>query len=197
MVLEWEEVDGDARPWLAIRVVATSRRFLEVDRPWDGDELKEFRSSALELEGRRWPDERARLRRAVEAARGVSDRHFALQELIQRAYRLRDAHPEAMGDAIEACREQISLSKEVGQAMESSYGSSPCIMASNSSPSSWRSRSDSPRRSRSLKKHSGRPGTGTGRTALSASGGDRSAADRCAGAGRRTSESPRPVKMDW
>lgn len=125
MVLEWEEVDGDARPWLAIRVVATSRRFLEVDRPWDGDELKELRSSALELEGRRWPDERARLRRAVEAASGVSDRHFALQELIQRAYRLRDAHPEALGDAIEACREQISLSKEVGQAMESSYGSKP------------------------------------------------------------------------
>jgi hypothetical protein len=125
LVLESDVEQEPTGRWVSIRVVATNRRLVFVDRPWDGPELKEFKAAALEAEGTRWPEVRRKLRRDVTSAATPVDRHFALQVLAQAAYRLRDVHPDALEDAEAACREQIMLADVVGPALRQEFGSKP------------------------------------------------------------------------
>lgn len=125
MVLEAEVERGANNRWVSMRVAATRGSFVFVERPWDGPELKEFKAAAHKVESTRWPDERQRLRREVNVARGPVERHFALQNLAQAAYRLREVHAEALEDAEAACREQILLADVAGPALRQEFGSKP------------------------------------------------------------------------
>lgn len=125
LVLESAVEQGQGNRWVSMRVAATAGRFVFVDRPWDGPELKAFKAAALEAEGTRWPNARRELRRDVTSAANPVDRHFALQVLAQAAYRLRAVHPDALEDAEAACREQILLADVVGPALRQEFGSKP------------------------------------------------------------------------
>ncbi|HEY7035259.1 MAG TPA: hypothetical protein VH482_28225 [Thermomicrobiales bacterium] len=49
------------------------------------------------------------------------DRHFALQEEIQAAYRRRDRDPKALAAAIAACKRQIALAPATADAMRTAW----------------------------------------------------------------------------
>lgn len=72
-------------------------------------------------ERNRWPDLRKQIRDRVAGATNPTDKHFALQVLIQEAYALRESHPEALEDAIQACHDQIALAPTVARAMKVEY----------------------------------------------------------------------------
>lgn len=102
--------------------VLASPRIECVDVPAaDDDEYREFRAARLRARGDAWPQRRTELRREIDAADDIEDRHFSIQVLIQEAYRLRDAHREALDDAVAACREQIDLAPRVASMMRQRY----------------------------------------------------------------------------
>lgn len=51
----------------------------------------------------------------------VLDRHFTLSEKMAIYYRERETNPEAMGKAIQACREQIAMASEAAKAFLKEY----------------------------------------------------------------------------
>jgi hypothetical protein len=94
--------------------------------PERGDaDYDDFAASRLHAKAERWPKRRMSLRRAIDRADDLAGRHFAVGELISAAYRLRDAHPEALADAIAACREQIDLAPRVAPLLRQRWGDLP------------------------------------------------------------------------
>jgi hypothetical protein len=86
------------------------------------DDYAEFTAARLKVKAEAWPRRRTELRREIDAASDAEDRHFLIDVLVREAYRLRDAHPEALDDATAACREQIELAPRVATVMRQRYG---------------------------------------------------------------------------
>lgn len=115
----WTGDDGETRRGLT---VLASPRIECVNVPAQEDaEYAEFIAARLRARADAWPHRRRALRREIERADDLEDRHFAIQTLIQEAYRLRDAHPEALDDAVVGCREQIDLAPQVAALMRQRY----------------------------------------------------------------------------
>jgi hypothetical protein len=125
LIISERSYRDDAGEWTAqrggITVLAGPRlECVEVPEP-GGQDHAAFTAARLETKADAWPGRRTELRREIEAASDVEDRHFAIQGLIHEAYRLRNAHSHALDDAIAACREQISLAPSVAAVMRQRY----------------------------------------------------------------------------
>lgn len=124
-VLEATVEQGARGKYVSMWIIA-ARRLVLVDRPWSGEsDYTAFKLQAQQAAARRWPADRAELRREVERHDSSIDRHFALQQLASEAYKLRDHHPEALEDAAAACREQIMIAEVVGPALRQEFGEKP------------------------------------------------------------------------
>lgn len=69
-----------------------------------------------------WPFRRQRLPDLTQRS-AILDRHFALQEEIETAYRRRDRDPAALPAAIAACEHQIAMAKPAAKDWRHRYPS--------------------------------------------------------------------------
>lgn len=122
----WSDDNGQPTSQRGGITVLAGPRIECVEVPAQGDaEYGQFAAARLRARTDAWPQRRIELQRQIDGTTDLEARHFALQGLIEEAYRLRDAHPDALDDAVAACREQISLAPQVAALMRRNYGQLP------------------------------------------------------------------------
>lgn len=86
-------------------------------------EYGQFTAARLRARRDARPHRRRTLRLEIDHIDDAQDRHVALQGPMQQACRPRDAFPEALGEALAACREQIALAPRVAASMRRRHAS--------------------------------------------------------------------------